>query len=102
MKQLIFEDLIHVMERGQVTIPLRIRTALTAQKGTKLWIRLYEDNTLLLQPIEDPKKKQHNALLSLLREDTYQYMSNNDEKAVSKLRSATKRNLSKLYEENTR
>lgn len=84
------------MERGQITIPVKIRKKLNITPKTWLWIKLVK-NKILIEPVE---KKSSSGLLSdylLSSTSNFQtYWKSTDTKALEKVRKKSNKRLKKL------
>jgi looped-hinge helix DNA binding domain, AbrB family len=102
MANVIFEDIVKIMERGQVTIPLKLRELFNFQKGFRLWIRVNQNKKIELEPITEDKGKELNQWLKKMLNDKTQYFVDFDEKKLRQIRKKSKNKLLKLYEKNPR
>jgi len=102
MANVIFEDIVKIMERGQVTIPLKLRELFNFQKGFRLWIRVNQNKKIELEPITEDKGKELNQWLKKMLNDKTQYFVDFDEKKLRQIRKKSKNKLLKLYEKNLR
>ena len=102
MANVIFEDIVKIMERGQVTIPLKLRELFNFQKGFRLWIRVDQNKKIELEPITEDKGKELNQWLKKMLNDKTQYFVDFDEKKLRQIRKKSKNKLLKLYEKNPR
>jgi len=102
MANVIFEDIVKIMERGQVTIPIKLRELFNFQKGFRLWIRVNQNKKIELEPITEDKGKELNQWLKKMLNDKTQYFVDFDEKKLRQIRKKSKNKLLKLYEKNPR
>jgi len=102
MANVIFEDIVKIMERGQVTIPIKLRELFNFQKGFRLWIRVNQNKKIELEPITEDKGKELNQWLKKMLNDKTQYFVDFDEKKLRQIRRKSKNKLLKLYEKNPR
>jgi len=89
MQTILFEDMVKVMERGQVTIPLKLREFFNMQKGLRLWIRVDQDNKITLEPVQEDKKAKLKSFLEKATKDTYAYWNKEDDKNLTMVRKKT-------------
>jgi len=89
MQTILFEDMVKVMERGQVTIPLKLREFFNMQKGLRLWIRVDQDNKITLEPVKEDKKIKLKSFLEKATKDTYAYWNKEDDKNLTMVRKKT-------------
>lgn len=96
MQNVIFEDIIKVMERGQVTIPLKLREIFNLQKGFRLWIRVNQDRKIVLEPVKEDKAKKLSEWLKKMSKDKHVYWTKEDDKNLTKVRKKTMEKLKSL------
>jgi len=89
MQTILFEDMVKVMERGQVTIPLKLREFFNMQKGLRLWIRVDQDNKITLEPVQEDKKAKLKSFLEKAAKDTHAYWTKEDDKNLTMVRKKT-------------
>ncbi|PIV70629.1 hypothetical protein COW57_04285 [Candidatus Roizmanbacteria bacterium CG17_big_fil_post_rev_8_21_14_2_50_39_7] len=89
MQTILFEDMVKVMERGQVTIPLKLREFFNMQKGLRLWIRVDQNNKITLEPVKEDKKIKLKSFLEKATKDTYVYWNKEDDKNLTMVRKKT-------------
>lgn len=102
MQNILFEDIIKVMERGQVTIPLKLRELFNLQKGYRLWIRVNSDRKIVIEPVKEDKGKALSEWLIKMTKDKKQYFTSFDEKNLKRMREKSKNKLLRLYGKNPR
>jgi len=102
MSKIIFQDIVKIMERGQVTIPLKLRELFNFQKGFRLWIRVNQDRKIELEPVVEDREKQLNQWLKKMLNDKTQYFIDFDEKKLRQIRKKSKNKILRLYEKNSR
>ncbi|MDO9028424.1 MAG: hypothetical protein Q7U68_06150 [Candidatus Roizmanbacteria bacterium] len=96
MQNIIFEDMVKVMERGQVTIPLKLREIFNLQKGFRLWIRVDQNRKISLEPVKEDKKIKLKKFLEKAIKDKYVYWSKEDDINLTKVRKKTMERLKSL------
>lgn len=96
MQNVIFEDMVKVMERGQVTIPLKLREIFNLQKGFRLWIRVNHDRKIVLEPVKEDKAKKLSDFLKQMAKDQNIYWTKEDDKRRTKIRRLSTQRLKKL------
>lgn len=97
MQNILFEDIVKVMERGQVTIPLKLRKLFNLQKGYRLWVRVNTDRKIILEPVKEDKGKALSEWLIKMTNDKKQYFTFFDEKKLEQIREKSKNKLLRLY-----
>ena len=102
MQNIIFEDMVKVMERGQVTIPLKLREIFNLQKGFRLWIRVDQNRKIELEPVREDKAKKLSEWLKKMTKDKKQYFTDFDEKKLRQIRQKSRNKLLRLYGKNPR
>jgi len=102
MQNIIFEDMVKVMERGQVTIPLKLREIFNLQKGFRLWIRVDQNRKIELEPVKEDKAKKLSEWLKKMMKDKKQYFTDFDEKKLRQIREKSRNKLLRLYGKNPR
>jgi len=100
MQNIIFEDMVKVMERGQVTIPLKLREIFNLQKGFRLWIRVDQNRKIELEPVRENKAKKLSEWLKKMMKDKKRYFTNFDEKKIRQIREKSRNKLLRLYGKN--
>ena len=93
MQTIVFEDMVRVMERGQVTIPLKLREFFNMQKGLRLWIRVNQDNTITLEPVKEDKKLKLKLFLEKAVKNNSSYWSKEDDTSLALIRKNTQKRL---------
>jgi AbrB family looped-hinge helix DNA binding protein len=93
MQTLQFEDMVRVMERGQVTIPLKLREFFNMQKGLRLWIRVDKDNKITLEPVQEDKRAKLKSFLEKAAKDTHAYWTKEDDKNLALVNKNTEKRL---------
>lgn len=96
MQNVIFEDMVKVMERGQVTIPLKLREIFNLQKGFRLWIRVDQNRKIILEPVKEDRAKKLSEWLKKMAKDTHVYWTREDDKNLAKVRKKTMEKLKSL------
>lgn len=86
MQNIIFEDVVKIMERGQVTIPFKLREMFNVQKGARLWIRGFQEKKIVLEPIEEDKSKNLKEWIKKMMKDKKVYWTKEDDKNLAKVR----------------
>lgn len=86
MQTILFEDMVKVMERGQVTIPLKLREFFNMQKGLRLWIRVDQDNKITLEPVKEDKKIKLRLFLEKATKDKHVYWTKEDDTSLALVR----------------
>ncbi|PIP15322.1 hypothetical protein COW98_04320 [Candidatus Roizmanbacteria bacterium CG22_combo_CG10-13_8_21_14_all_35_9] len=102
MQNIIFEDMVKVMERGQITIPLKLREIFNLQKGFRLWIRVDQNRKIELEPVKEDKAKKLSEWLKKMMKDKKQYFTDFDEKKLRQIREKSRNKLLRLYGKNPR
>lgn len=96
--EIVSEDIVRPMARGQITIPAKIRSKLKIDSNTWLWIRLLANNQIIIEPV---KKTKSGSLLEVLEEMTKNKEVLWDEEDTKKLeasRRLSRKRLKRLYE----
>lgn len=88
--------MVKVMERGQVTIPLKLREIFNLQKGFRLWIRASQDRKMELEPVKEDKRIKLKKFLGKAVEDKYIYWSKEDDINLTQVRKRTIERLKSL------
>lgn len=102
MQNIIFEDMVKVMERGQITIPLKLREIFNLQKGFRLWIRVDQNRKIEIEPVKEDKAKKLSEWLKKMMKDKKQYFTDFDEKKLRQIREKSRNKLLRLYGKNPR
>ncbi|MDP4011798.1 MAG: AbrB/MazE/SpoVT family DNA-binding domain-containing protein [Candidatus Roizmanbacteria bacterium] len=100
MQKIIFEDMVKVMERGQVTIPFKLREIFNLRKGFRLWIRVDQNQNIVLEPIKENKAEELSMWLQKMTNDKKQYFTDFDEKNLRQMREKSRNKLLQLYGKN--
>ena len=91
-----FSEIVKPMERGQITIPVKIRKKLNITPKTWLWVKLVQDK-ILIEPVL--KKASPSSLLSYLNKsasDSKVYWTKKDSSALEKVSNKSSLRLKKL------
>lgn len=96
MTNIIFEDIVKIMERGQVTIPFKLREVFNLQKGLRLWVRGISDNKIILEPVKEDRAKKLSEWLEKMAKDKHVYWTKKDDKNLAKVRKKTMERLKSL------
>jgi len=94
--------MVKVMERGQITIPLKLREIFNLQKGFRLWIRVDQNRKIELEPVKEDKAKKLSEWLKKMMKDKKQYFTDFDEKKLRQIREKSRNKLLRLYGKNPR
>lgn len=89
-------EIIKPMERGQITIPIKIRKKLNITPKTWLWVRLVQDK-ILIEPVLE--KASLSSLSSYLNKSTSNpkvYWAKKDSSALEKVRKKSSQRMKRL------
>jgi len=92
-------QIVKPMERGQVTIPINIRKKLGIGPQTWLWMRLVDEDKILIEPVE--KNGGSNSLLAFLGKmasDSKIYWQKKDSQALTAVRKKSLQRIRKLHQ----
>jgi len=92
--------MVKVMERGQVTIPFKLREIFNLRKGFRLWIRVDQNQNIVLEPIKENKAEELSMWLQKMTNDKKQYFTDFDEKNLRQMREKSRNKLLQLYGKN--
>lgn len=92
--------MVKVMERGQVTIPFKLREIFNLRKGLRLWIRVDQNQNIVLEPIKENKAEELSMWLQKMTNDKKQYFTDFDEKNLRQMREKSRNKLLQLYGKN--
>lgn len=92
--------MVKVMERGQVTIPFKLREIFNLRKGFRLWIRVDQNKNIVLEPIKENKAEELSMWLQKMTNDKKQYFTDFDEKNLRQMREKSRNKLLQLYGKN--
>lgn len=90
------QEIVQPMQRGQITIPIKIRKKLNINSSTWLWVRLVKDK-ILIEPVKE--KEEDTSLNNFLLQDASDektYWTNKDDEALKKVESKTDKRLKKV------
>lgn len=90
------DDIVTVMERGQVTIPVKLRQALDIHKGMKLIVRMTGKNSLVLAPIQISKQKKLQEVIKKMIREKKVYWTAEDDRNLQKVRKLSRERAKKL------
>ncbi len=91
-----FNEIVKPMERGQITIPVKIRKKLNITPKTWLWVKLVEDK-ILIETVE--RKTSSFSLLAYLDKtisDSKIYWTKKDSSALQEVRKKSSQRLKRL------
>lgn len=97
MTNIVYEDAVKVMDRGQITIPIDMRKKLGLQPKSMLMIKLTSNNDLLIEPMVKKKESLADFLKSMTK-DKKIYWTAKDSRRLNKIRKKSMERLKKLYE----
>ncbi len=81
-----YSEIVKSMERGQVTIPIKIREKLGIGPRTWLWVKLV-GNKILIEPVKTNRKgKQFLSALKSIASDSKSYWGKRDDQVLKKIR----------------
>jgi AbrB family looped-hinge helix DNA binding protein len=96
-KQATIKEIVKPMERGQITIPIKIRKKLDINPNSWLWIKLTSKNQVLIEPVKEPKTTNLLAnYLKTIKFDKIQYWTKKDSQALKKVKQKSKKRLETL------
>ncbi len=84
--KIILEEIVKIMERGQITLPVSIRKELGLSPKTWLSMRLTNDKEVLLKPLKSEKLSSLSNFLKKLSHDHTIYWTIADEQKRLKIR----------------
>ncbi len=90
------QEIVQPMQRGQITIPIKIRKKLNINSNTWLWVRLVK-NKILIEPVKE--KEKDTSLSNFLLQDSSDekiYWTSKDDEALKKVESKTNKRLKKV------
>lgn len=99
MLQTVFDDIVKTMERGQITIPLKMRAHLNIHKGTRMSIKLLQNNRILMETIQQDKRKKFDKFMKKALHDKTIYWTEEDTGNLRKIRKLSNQRLQRLYED---
>lgn len=89
-------DIVTVMDRGQITIPIEIREMFQIKKGMKLWVKIRNQREVILEPAEENKRNKLKKFLEKAIKDKHAYWTKEDDKNLAKVRKKTMERLKLL------
>ena len=96
----VFDQIVKPMERGQVTIPLKIRKALKINSQTWLWVKLLANMQIVIEPVTSDRRST-TTLAEFVSQVSDQsqgrgYWTEMDDESVKRVRKSTRGKLKKL------
>lgn len=101
--KVIYKNIVKPMTRGQITLPAPIREKLNITAETWLWVKMLEDDQVLLEPVEKTNmsvkinnfliKSSHNTQALWLSDDQV-YLDKLKIKAQEKMKLINEKNIS--------
>jgi len=77
------------MERGQITIPYKIRDMFNIQKGTRLSFKVTTNKQMIIEPIENTNISQLNSFIEQTVQNKKVYWSDTDTKMLRLVKQKT-------------
>ncbi len=91
-----YSEIVKSMERGQVTIPIKIREKLGIGPQTWLWVKLV-GNKILVEPVKANRRRgQFSSALKSIASGNRSYWGKRDDQALKKIRKKTLQRFKKL------
>jgi len=89
MDTIITNEIVKVMERGQITIPVKIRQMLGIHKGSAMRIKVTNTSQVFLQPVQSQQQSQFQSFLKQALNTKKTFWTDEDSKHLKKINAIT-------------
>ena len=99
--KIISTDVVKIMERGQITLPIEMRNILGLEAKSLVVVQLTDTKNLIIQPLQQ-KKASLQDFIEEMSQDKNIYWTEEDEKLRLKNRKNSLQRIDKMWNEHTR
>ena len=99
--KIISTDVVKIMERGQITLPIEMRNILGLEAKSLVVVQLTDTKNLIIQPLQQKKASLQDFIEEMSRDKNI-YWTEEDEKLRLKNRKNSLQRIDKMWNEHTR